>query len=214
MSVEAPLHAIVYPDTDGEPMAENTVQYRWITTIVGGIEVLFKDDPAVFVAGDLFWYPVQGDPNTRVAPDALVAFGRPKGDRGSYKQWEEGGTAPQVVFAVLSPGNRPAEMRRKLQFYDRFQVEEYYLIDPGPPAVLKGWTRQGKGLRRVSKMNGWTSPRLGVRFEKTGEDVRIIRPDGARFLTPLELAERAETAERRADRLAERLRALGLDPDA
>jgi hypothetical protein len=25
-----------YPDSDGEPMAENTLQFRWIVTIEGG----------------------------------------------------------------------------------------------------------------------------------------------------------------------------------
>ena len=92
----------------------------------------------MFVAGDLLWYPVAGDNKTRIAPDALVAFGRPKGDRGSYKQWEEGGMAPQVVFEVLSPGNTRQEMADKLAFYDRYGVEEYYLYDPDH-GRLQGW---------------------------------------------------------------------------
>ena len=86
---------IVYPDSDGKPMAENTLQFRWIVTIEGGLESLFARDPQVFVAGDLLWYPVEGKPKIRTAPDAMVAFGRPKGRRGSYKQWEEGGIAPR-----------------------------------------------------------------------------------------------------------------------
>ena len=45
----------------------------------------------------LLWYAVEGDNKIRQAPDAMVAFGRPKGYRGSYRQWEEGGIAPQVV---------------------------------------------------------------------------------------------------------------------
>jgi len=48
----------------------------------------------------------------------MVAFGRPKGDRGSYQQWKEG-IAPQVVFEVRSPGNSQTEMDKKLVFYDR-----------------------------------------------------------------------------------------------
>ena len=103
----APRTGVIYPDSDGQPMADNTLQFRWIVTIKEGLAHLFMDRPDVFVAGDLLWYPVEGDPKTRIAPDAMVAFGRPKGDRGSYKQWEEGGIAPQVVFEVLSPGNRP-----------------------------------------------------------------------------------------------------------
>ena len=78
--------------------AENTLQYRWIVTIQGNLDAQFRDHPNVFVAGDLLWYPVYGQPKIRMAPDVLVAFGRPKGYRGSYQQWEEGDIAPQVLL--------------------------------------------------------------------------------------------------------------------
>src|SRR3954466_2232357 len=97
---------IEYPDSDGEPMAENTLQFRTIVTIQGGLDALYRNDPNVFVAGDLLWYPVEGDNTICTAPDVIVAFGRPKGDRGSYLQWKEDNIPPQVVFEVLSPNNR------------------------------------------------------------------------------------------------------------
>src|SRR6266542_1827009 len=115
---------VVYPDSDGKPMADNTKQLRWIRTILDVLDAVFHDRPDVFVAGNNLIYPKQGDPKVRQAPDAYVAFGRPKGDRGSYKVWEEGGIFPQVVFEVLSPGNRPGEMARKLLFYERYGAEE------------------------------------------------------------------------------------------
>lgn len=46
-------HPIVYPESDGKPMADNTRQFRYIVTIQGGIAALFADRPDVFVAGDL-----------------------------------------------------------------------------------------------------------------------------------------------------------------
>jgi len=49
--------AIEYPDDDGEPMADNTLQFKWIVLIKDGLEHRFQDDPDVFVAGDLLWYP-------------------------------------------------------------------------------------------------------------------------------------------------------------
>jgi len=101
---------IIYPDSDGKPMADNTLQADAMTIIYNNLRALYANDPNVFVAIDLLWYPVEGNPRIRVAPDVLVALGRPKGHRGSYKQWEEGGVAPQVVFEVLSPGNRKAAM--------------------------------------------------------------------------------------------------------
>jgi Uma2 family endonuclease len=147
---------IDYPDSDGLPMADNTLQYEWIVTIKGGLDAIFLDDPNVFVAGDLLWYPVKGEPKIRTAPDAMVAIGRPKGYRGSYKQWEEGNLAPQVVFEVLSPGNRLREMIRKFNFYQQYGVEEYYIYDPDNGS-LDGWLRRGtvwkKSLRwRVSSV--------------------------------------------------------------
>ncbi len=83
------------------------------------LDWLFANNADVFVAGDLLWYPVEGDNKTRQAPDVMVAFGRPKGERGSYQQWKENNIPPQVVFEILSPGNTPTEMTRKLLFYDR-----------------------------------------------------------------------------------------------
>src|SRR3712207_3605707 len=144
---------VIYPDTDGKPIAENTIQFQWITTVVGGLKHLFADDPNVFVAGDLFWYPVEGHPEIVMAPDGMVAFGRPRGHRMSYMQWLEGNIPPQVVFEVLAPSNRPPEMRAKLEFYQRYGVEEYYIYDPGPrPLRLEGYLRQQDRFVEVPQM--------------------------------------------------------------
>jgi Uma2 family endonuclease len=198
--------AIDYPDSDGKPMADNTLQFQWIVMIKDVLETMFWDDIDVFVAGDLLWYPVEGDNKTRQAPDILIAFGRPKGRRGSYMQWVEGGIAPQVVFEILSPGNRPAEMEVKFQFYDRYGVEEYYLYNPDTGA-LYGWRRRGQGLKKIGRIAGFVSPRLGIRFEpgKGPNNLRIIRPDGERFKTHQELdLERREAARQRDEAARQR----------
>jgi len=184
---------IIYPDSDGQPMADNTKQFRWIVLIKENLELLFANDPDVFVAGDLLWYPVEGHPEIRVAPDAMVVLGRPKGDRGSYRQWEEDNITPQVVFEILSPGNRVKEMTRKLQFYERYGVEEYYIYDPDDNE-LEGLHRREGNLQLVEDINGWVSPKLGIKFVLTSETLEIYRPDGRKFLSSLELEQRAEQA--------------------
>lgn len=211
--------AIIYPESDGKPMADNTKQFRWIVTIQGGVDVLFQDDPNIFVAGDLLWYPVEGKPRICQAPDTMVVFGRPKGDRGSYLQWREDNIAPQVVFEVLSPGNTISEMVRKLRFYESYGVEEYYLYDPDH-GDLSGWLRNGDKLIELETLPGWTSPRLGVRFELHEGELQIYRPDGRRFASYLELEQQREQAwqqaqqeRQRAERLEARLRAMGIDPE-
>lgn len=196
---------IVYPDSDGKPMAENTLQYQWIVTIVGGLRHLFAGDPGVFVAGDLFWYPVEGRPDIRVAPDALVAFGRPAGHRGSYRQWEEGGVAPQVVFEVLSPGNRFGEMSAKFDFYGLYGVEEYYIYNPDPDRLeLSGFLRRQGRLVEVEPMAGHVSPRLGIKFEMGEQGLTIRRPDGQPFVTFEESQLQREQADERARQEGER----------
>jgi Uma2 family endonuclease len=145
-----------------------------------------------------------------------------------------------VVFEIRSPGNRPGELDQKFEFYNRYGVEEYYLYDPERGELL-GWIRQAGRLQPIAVLHGWVSPRLGIRFDLSGDELVIYRPDGQRFLTFVELmqqqeeaqrraeeerqarehAERVaeqirgekEEAQRRAERLAERLRALGLDPE-
>jgi Uma2 family endonuclease len=201
--LEAPVKPIIYPDSDGQPMADNTKQFEWIITIAGGLQALFADDPNIFVAGDLLWYPVEGDNKTRIAPDALVAFGRPQGYRGSYKQWEEDGVAPQVVFEVLSPGNTRKEMANKLAFYDHYGVEEYYLYDPDT-GRLQGWLRQGGRLVEIARMRGWVSPRLGLHFDLEGMDLCLTRPDGRRLVSYVEVTRQAESAAQRAESEAQR----------
>ncbi len=225
---------IIYPDSDGQPMADNTLQFQWIVTLKENLELMYADTADVFVAGDLLWYPMEGDNKTRVAPDAMVAFGRPKGYRGSYMQWKENNIPPQVVFEVLSPGNRRAEMAKKLLFYDRHGVEEYYEYDPYRVELL-GWQRQSGGLERIESLDGWFSPRLNIRFVITPETLEVYRPDGSRFLTFVELGQRLdqtsqqlsetsqqlsetsqqlEQSQAEAERLAARLRELGIDPSS
>lgn len=196
--------SVLYPDSDGQPMADNTKQFRWIVVIKENLELLFAERSDVFVAGDLLWYPVEGDNTLRQAPDVMVVFGRPKGDRGSYKQWEESDLAPQVVFEILSPGNRLTAMAKKLQFYKRYGVEEYYVYDPDDNELI-GWVQTEEGLEVIENVSGWVSPHLKVRFEITPQTMEIYRPDGERFLSFVELAELRQQERQRAEQERQRV---------
>ena len=182
---------IVYPESDGKPMADNTEQFKWIVKIKENLEVLFKSDPDVFVAGDLFWYPVKGSNRIKLAPDTMVVLGRPKGQRGSYRQWEEDNIPPQVVFEILSPSNSKGEMTRKKLFYLKHGVEEYYVYDPDRIS-LEVSIRENNSFKEIEDFATWTSPRLNIRFDMTGDELVIYYPDGSRFLSPVELSNYAE----------------------
>lgn len=232
---------IIYPSSDGQPMAESTIQYELIVKIKEGCESLFKDDPNVFVAADLLWYPVEGRIDISQAPDTMVIFGRPKGDRPSYIQYREDNIGPQVVFEIRSHNDTQTKMNRKVSFYQRYGVDEYYVYDP-EKNELEGWQRIEGILEVIEPMEGWISPRLGVRFELGEDGLEIYRPNGEKFLSYAELEEerlldrqrlqqesqraeqesqraeqanqRAEQADQMAQRLAAKLRELNIDPDS
>jgi Uma2 family endonuclease/DNA-binding CsgD family transcriptional regulator len=211
---------IDYPDYDGNPMSDNTEQYRFIVMIKENLEILYASLLNVFVAGDLLWYPIEGDNKTRLAPDVMVAFGRPKGRRGSYQQWKEGNIAPQIAFEILSPRNYAPEMEEKRKFYESHGVEEYYSYDPDR-FRLKGWLRQNNHLLPIPEMNGWVSPRMGIRFSHVQGELELYRPDGRKFLTSVELDQEARQAQlaaiqqmQRAEQQAQRAQAAQQEAQA
>jgi len=218
---------IIYPCSDGQPMADSTIQYKLIVTIKEGCELLFKDDPNVFVAADLLWYPLERRNDISQAPDIMVIFGRSKEDRRSYLQFSEDNIAPQVVFEIRSFSDNQTKMSKKFSFYNRYGVEEYYLYDPAENELI-GWQRIEGVLEVIEPIEGWISPRLGVRFELPETGLEIYRPDGEKFLSYSELDQqrelerrraeeefqRAEEASQRAERLAAKLRELNIDPDS
>ncbi|MDJ1179575.1 Uma2 family endonuclease [Roseofilum sp. BLCC_M91] len=239
---QSQVDARLYPESDGKPMADNTVQFRLITTIVGGLSALFQEREDVFVAGDLLWYPREAgtlsvtEENLAFcqAPDVMVVLGAEKKDRGSYKQWEEGKIAPQVVFEILSPSNSKGEMEDKFRFYDHYGVQEYYVYNPKLNR-LQGWLSSQGRLTEIPQMEGWRSPLLQVSFRTSSQELQLFTPSGEAFGTYEDVVqerdratERADSAEQERDRateraesaesdlqqLREKLRQLNIDPDS
>ncbi|EKD09030.1 hypothetical protein SPLC1_S204310 [Arthrospira platensis C1] len=111
-------------------------------------------------------------------------------------------------------------MNRKLLFYDRYGVEEYYIYDP-QKNNLTGWLRSETWLDIIEPINGWVSPRLGIRFDLSSDNLVLYRPDGQPFADYLEaqqqlttMTEQLEQERQRNQRLEQLLREAGLNPDA
>jgi hypothetical protein len=63
-----------------------------------------------------------------------------------------------------------------------------------------------KFLAVIDPIANWVSPRLGICFDLSGSELHLLRPDGSAFTT-------LEQEQQRAERLAEKLRELGVDPN-
>jgi hypothetical protein len=98
--------------------------------------------------------------------------------------------------------------------YEQLGILEYWLFDPKGEWVngkLQGYRLQDEIYQPIT--NGISQP-LQLRLDVEGELLRFYRLDtGAKLLIPRELAELAQQEQQRTERLAERLRALGVDPD-
>ncbi|MDJ1182870.1 Uma2 family endonuclease [Roseofilum casamattae] len=204
---QSQIEARLYPESDGKPMANNTVQFRLITTIVGGLSAWFQERDDVFVTGDLLWYPKKAGTLTAVeqslpfsqAPDIMVVFGVEKKDRGSYKQWEEGNIVPQVAMEIISPSNSTGEMEDKFRFYDYYGVEEYYVYNP-QRNELQGWLRRGGRLTEIAQMEGWRSPLLQVSFSTLSQDLQLFAPSGEAFGTYEDIVQERDRQRQETDR--------------
>jgi hypothetical protein len=131
------------------------------------------------------------------------------------------------VFEILWASNNDDEMQRKLEFYQQYGVHEYYIYDP-ESYEIEGWINNNGSLVQLEQINAWISPRLGIKFDTSQGELIIYRPDGERFLTPVQLRkeleaqrestdierQRANEAEAKLSILAQKLRELNIDPDS
>jgi Uma2 family endonuclease len=177
-------------------MANTTKQFRWIVAIKENLELLFAERANVFVAGQLRWHPLEHDSTVYIAPDVMVVQNRPKREREAYKQWDEEQIPPRVIFGIRSPYDTVCTLAQNLDFYDRYGVEEYYLIDPDR-FRLTGWQRKHDGLVVIEKIQNWISPNLNIRFELGIKDLKIYAAMNQPFLTYGELVQLKEKTEQR-----------------
>jgi Uma2 family endonuclease len=198
-----PIH---YPESDGKPMAETDVHIDVLIYLREALKDYFRDEPQVYVAGNMLFYYEEGNPAACVAPDVFVVQGVAKGERRTYKLWEEG-QPPTVVFEITSRGSRLEDLGTKRALYAMLGVREYFLYDPlgeylRPP--LQGYRlREGEYERVLSGDQGELASqalRLELRVEEG--QLRVVNPaTGERLLTPAEAqaARRAEAEARRAE---------------
>jgi Uma2 family endonuclease len=140
-----PITPIEYPDEDGKPMAEGDIQCSYLTYGRSALKLFFQSRSDVYVAGNLFIYYEQGNPEGVVAPDVFVVFGVENRQRRSYKTWEENNKNPDFVLEITSFATRSKDQGAKKGIYAFLGVDEYFQYDPTGDYL----TPQLQGLRLV-----------------------------------------------------------------
>jgi Uma2 family endonuclease len=164
-----------------------------------------------------------------IVPDAFLSLNVRMPDDWSQKQnrsyfvWEFG-KLPEVVIEIVS-NRKGHELETKKVDYARIGVAYYAVFDPLKQlqgkeelngSLLKVWELTGKQYVEVAEPFWLEFVGLGLTLwegmfeEQAGVWLRWCDREGQVILTG---AERADAAELRANRLTERLREMGINPD-
>ena len=203
---------IIYPSSDGEPLAETYVHLYAILVTLEILKQYLQGQQATVLA-DQFLYYAQGFPRLRVAPDVMVIFNVAPGGRNNYKIWEEK-QVPSVIFEITSEGTKDKDTGFKKTLYEQLGVREYWLFDPKGDWIenkLKGYRLEKEEYEEIADSR---SEVLGLRLEVESELIAFYREDtGEKLLAPSELSQALKESEEKAERLRKKLEELGVDPD-
>ena len=121
---------LVYPESDGEPMAESGKHVRLLLDMIETISWLFRNVPDVHVCGNMFLYYEEGNPRKVISPDVFMVRGVSKKDLRTYKTWEQ---QPYLDFVLelASPSTYTKDFNEKKAIYEQIlRVKEYCIYDP------------------------------------------------------------------------------------
>ena len=163
-------------------------------------------------------------------PDLYVVLGAEPRPRSSWMTWREGGKYPNVVLELLSDSTAKVDrITKKALYQDVWRLPEYFWFHPRT-LEFKGFrlrSGQYEEIQRNERGHLW-SRELDLYLGLFEEKLRLFSAEGA--LIELEEEEERrlkeeerrqkeeerrlkEEAEERAERLAQRLRDLGVEPD-
>jgi Uma2 family endonuclease len=222
---------VVFPPGDlysDEPPLESYLHLQQIILLMKCLDWLWKDRNDYFAAGNLtiYYSPRQRKSEDFRGPDFFVVLGTDRKPRKSWVVWEEDGKYPNVIIELLSNSTAKTDRGLKKQIYqDTFRTPDYFWFDPDSLEFQGFHLVDGQYHELQPNQYGWLwSQQLGLYLGVQGQQLRYFTAEGQLVPTPEESAEqaearaeaerqRAEAERQRTDRLAAKLRELGIDPD-
>ncbi len=194
---------IVYPESDGETMAETDKHRDLMVDFIQILRNYYQNEKDVYVSGNLLMYYEKGNPRKSISPDVFVVFGVEKKQRNTYLIWAETQT-PDFVLEVASPSTFLKDIGEKKELYASvLAVKEYYIYDPMGQIVpsFVGYRLINGVYQEIDFVNDrLPSETLGLALGEHDGNLRLYNPTTSQWLqTP---QERAKSAEARAQQEA------------
>lgn len=192
---------------------ESTLHYLQLALLVSCLEWLWRDRTDYFIGANLTIYFSRQQLRNRDfrGPDFFLVKNTDKRPRKSWVVWEEGGKYPDLIIELLSNSTAEIDKTTKKNLYqDRFRTQEYFWFSPDD-LELAGFKLVGQDYEEIipNATGLLESEVLGLCLGIYQEKLRYFTPEGDLVLTPEEAALEAQN---RAERLAEQLRSLGIEP--
>ncbi|HEY9648642.1 MAG TPA: Uma2 family endonuclease [Chroococcidiopsis sp.] len=218
-----------------EPQMETYRHLLQLILLLTSLERLWSDRQDFFAAGNLtVYYSIRERRSEDFrGPDFFVVLNTERRERKSWVVWAENGQYPNFILEVLSDSTAQTDRGLKKQLYqDVFRTPDYFWFHP--------YTQEFQGFKLVygeyqeipADDRGWRwSEELQLYLGIHDEMLRFFTPEGELVPTPTEAEQialqqaisqqqraeeerqRAEEERQRADRLAEKLRQMGIDPE-
>ena len=197
---------LVYPESDGKPMAETGRHVRSLLDMIDMIDWHFRDTPDVHVSGNMFLYYEEGNPRKSISPDVFMVRGLSKKDLRVYKTWEQPATL-DFVLELASPSTFERDFTVKKDIYaEILRVKEYYIYDPYheiEPSFI-GFRLIGEAYQEIAFNEGrLPSEVLGMELGEHEGMLRLYDPVTSVWLAPSR--ERVDIAEERVNAAEERV---------
>ena len=225
MYVTALQMADLMPDArqllSDEPEMESTQHYQQLALLVSSLEWLWRDREDFFIGANLTIYYTHQQLRRREfrSPDFFLVRDVSREPRNSWVVWEEGGRYPDLIIELLSDSTAKVDRTDKKALYQNiFHTPEYFWFSP-IMLEFAGFRLTGKQYVAISPdARGWCwSEVLGLYLGVANGQLRYFDETGQLVPTPMEAAlweqQQSKQERQRAERLAQRLRELGVEPD-
>ena len=127
------IHAaptLVYPESDGEPMAETPKHQQVMIDCMDILRSHFRGLADVYIGGNMMLYYEEGNPRKSISPDVFMVRGVSKQELRTYKTWEQQATL-DFVLEVASPSTYTRDFNEKMEIYAKIlKVKAYCIYDP------------------------------------------------------------------------------------